>query len=93
MKRHHIWLFGAIAVKAAIVSFALTQRAVAQGPLEQVTQTNVMRDQLRAQLAIAEELRTLNKTMRRLECIERYRFSQRLHCVEGVETQNEGTIK
>lgn len=83
--------WGMLAVICAF-SIGLWQIAFAQGSaMEQAIQTNILRDTFRAQVSIAEELRILNKTLRRIECVERLRNfgNAARHCAEGVETANE----
>lgn len=82
-----------LALCAAILCAAIPLTARAQGSaMEQMRQTDLLRDMLRAQQSIANELQTLNKTLRRIECIERYRFQSALHCAEGAQTQNEWSL-
>lgn len=83
----------AILAGFALGSYFETPRATAQGSaMEQTIQTTVMRDLLRAQVSILEELRTLNATLRRFECFERRKNynlypPENMLCKEGTAAQ------
>lgn len=67
-------------ILAGSLSLATVGHGLAQNlPLEQAAQTNILRD-------IARELRTLNETLRRIECIERRRNfgHDTMQCPEGA---------
>lgn len=60
--------------------------AAAQGSaMEEAVQTNIMRDTLRTQASILEELRTLNDRLRAADCLRRLSYGAQYQCNKGEE--------
>lgn len=59
--------------------------AHAQLPLEQARQTDILRDTLRAQASILEELRMLNERLRAADCLRRLSYGAQYQCNKGEE--------